>query len=80
VIDRKVENVLYWAPVSDPRRIRAEPGGVFITRSSSAMMRLPFHSGGWVALFDADPSKGHELLDHIQYPEKLASPKKKDSS
>jgi hypothetical protein len=72
VFDEPVDHLLYWVPVSDPRRIRVEPGGVVTLRSGSVALRLPFRPSGWVALFETGATRA-EPLDQLQLPSDLDS-------
>ena len=70
VFNEEADRVLYWIPVSDPRRIRVEPGGVVTRRTGSVALRLPFHPSGWVAMFEAAAATAAPL-DQLQLPSTL---------
>jgi hypothetical protein len=72
LFDEPVDNVLYWVPLTDPRRVRVEPGGVLSGAAGSALVRLPFEPSGRVGLFESDPADP-QPLDSLAFPDTLDS-------
>jgi len=70
LFDEPIDNVLYWVPLTDPRRLRIEPGGVTTRAAGSALVRLPFEPSGRVAVFESDPADP-QPLDALVFPDTL---------
>jgi hypothetical protein len=70
LFDEPIDQVLYWVPLTDPRELRVEPGGVTKREAGSALVRLPFEPAGRVAVFESDPADP-QPLDVLDFPDTL---------